>query len=613
MAIFVKKMSPLKRIYPYFWKYKLHFISGIFCIILSNFFGILFPKLTSFIIGIVENADINNLHKDFSFQGNWLFQWVLFLVDYFKKVGFGLVTICCILILVFTILKGFFMFLMRQTIIVMSRHIEFDQKNEIYTHYQSLDMEFFKNHQTGDLMNRISEDVSRVRMFTGPAIMYLINLTATVFFCLYNMFKKDVQLSLIVLSPLPFLSIAIYYINKLIHKKSEIIQANLSTLTTKAQEAYSGIRVIKSFAHEQEIITDFQKNAKKFQKNAISLALVESIYFPCISLIIGISTLFTIYVGTKNAYINPQSVGTIVEFIIYLNLLTFPVSAIGWTTSMIQRASASQKRINEFLDNKSNIKNAKKNNTLATFNSINISNVHFIYSHSNIKALNNLNLQINKNERVLILGKVGSGKSSLMQLLLRLYDVNSGTIYFDNTPIKDIDLHYLRKNICFVSQENLLFSDTIANNISFSMDKNISKEKIIEAAKMACLHNEIMQFTNQYDTVIGERGVTLSGGQKQRLSIARAVLKESPIYLFDDCLSAIDVQNEQQILHNLNNVFKDKILIFISHKIFHNFNFDKIIYLDNGQIIEEGTKEDLLMRKGKYYALYHNKKKIEEI
>jgi ATP-binding cassette subfamily B protein len=505
------------------------------------------------------------------------------------------------------------MFFMRQTIIVMSRHIEFDQKNQVYAHYQKLDTEFYKTHSTGDLMSRITEDVSRVRMYTGPSLMYLINLVSLIGFCLYNMFSKDVRLSLYVLAPLPILAITIYFVNSIINKKSEEIQGQLSDLTTNAQESYSGIRVIKSFVQEAAMLGFFKKNSELYRKNAVSLAKVEAIYTPTMSLMIGLSTLLTIFLGGLQAYQDPSKVGTIIEFVIYINMLTFPVSAIGWTASMIQRAAASQKRLNEFLSINPSIQSNMHATSFSNVKgAIDFDQVNFIYPHSGIKALSSFDLQIQAGQKVLILGKTGAGKSSIAQLIVRMYDPNSGSIKIDGIDIRDLNVQDLRKAIGYVQQDVFLFSDSVKNNIQFGIDQLQAESSLIDATTTANVYQEIKLFNKQFETFLGERGTTLSGGQKQRVSIARTIIKNPSIYIFDDCLSAVDAKTEQSILGQLSKDLEGKTAIFITHRIFFSFNFDLIIYLQEGQIAEMGTHESLLAKNGLYAELYQTQQAQKE-
>ncbi len=517
----------------------------------------------------------------------------------------GIVAMLAAMLLLFAVLRGFFMFLMRQTIIVMSRHIEYDQKNEVFHHYQELDVSFYKTHSVGDLMSRIAEDVSRVRMFTGPAVMYLVNLVSLIGLSVFFMFRRDPQLTLYVLAPLPLLAATIYLVNNIIHKKSEALQATLSSLTTNAQQSYSGIRVIKSFAQEDAMLHFFDENSSKYKKEAVTLAKIEALYFPAMTLFIGFSILLTIMIGGYY-YINGLNnvgIDTLVEFVVYINMLMFPVSAIGWTASMIPRASASQKRLNEFLHTSSKIVRSPSSQELALTGEIRFEGVNFTYPHTHIHAIKNFSLSIKPGEKVAIIGRTGSGKTTVGQLLLRMYDSTSGNIFLNDTDIKNIELGVLRKQISYVPQDGFLFSDTIEANIAFGA-ADMLNEKIHHAAYLAVVDKEIESFPEKYKTIVGERGVTLSGGQKQRVSIARALMKEAPIIILDDALSAVDAKTEKQILSNLNQYLNAKTAIVITHRIFSLLHFDKIIVLDDGNIVEEGTHSDLLS-KGGIYAEMH--------
>jgi ATP-binding cassette subfamily B multidrug efflux pump len=597
-------LKHLKALNKYFWKYRVRFFIGIIFVAASNYFAVLAPEVTGYVINQVQQRLPNAKPVAEKPWHDILVQWFVHALEPLKN-DFGLlVTICSVTILLLAIIRGVLMFFMRQTIIVMSRHIEYDQKNQVYKHYQELDTNFYKTHSTGDLMNRITEDVSRVRMYTGPAIMYLINLVTLIGFCVVNMVRKDPMLTLYVLAPLPLLALTIYVVNNIIHKKSERIQALLSDLTTNAQESYSGIRVIKSFVQEKAMLGFFARNSEEYKQNAISLAKVESIYFPSMSLMIGISTLATILIGGIQALNDPSKVGVIVEFVLYINMLVFPVSAIGWVASMIQRASASQKRLNEFLNTKPTITDMPNNVNDVVKGNIQFNDVTFVYPHTGIVGLKNFDLRIKEGEKVLILGKTGSGKSTVAQLLLRFYEPTTGTITINGKLLSQFKLQQLREQISYVPQDVFLFSDTVANNISFGLDKQALPERISLAARHASVEKEIHHFAKGYDTMVGERGVTLSGGQKQRISIARSLIKEPQIVVFDDCLSAVDTATENAIISNLYEFLQEKTAIIITHRIFTLFNFDKIVILEDGQITEQGTHEELIKQSGYYSELY---------
>lgn len=588
----------------YFWKYRYRFFIGIFFVIASNYFAVLAPQVTGFVVNEVQQhlpgAKPPVTKPAHDGLVNAFVHWIQSM-----HISFGwLIALCSITILVIAIIRGILMFFMRQTIIVMSRHIEFDQKNEIYRHYEVLDTHFYKAHSTGDLMNRMTEDVSRVRMYTGPALMYFINLITLIGFCVVNMLRKDVYLTVLVLAPLPLLALTIYLVNSIINKKSEKIQRLLSDLTTNAQESFSGIRVIKSFVQEKAMLGFFRHNSEEYRKNAIGLAKVEAIYFPSMALMIGISTLITIWVGGLQALQDTGKIGLIVEFVIYLNMLTFPVSAIGWTASMIQRAAASQKRLNEFLQTRPDIASPANPEKTEVKGEVVFDGVSFTYPHTGIQAVRNFNLRIPKGQKVLVLGRTGSGKSTLAQLLLRFYDPQKGKITIGGQDLRNLDLQHLREQVSYVQQDIFLFSETVSNNISFGLREAAPAEKIERAAAFASVDKEIRGFSEGYDTMVGERGVTLSGGQKQRISIARALVKDPDIIVFDDCLSAVDAKTEHEIIGNLYRFLHDKTAIIITHRIFSSFRFDNIIVLDNGGIAEQGTHDELIAGNGYYAELY---------
>ena len=608
-------MKHLRAVYKYFWKYRMRLGIGISFVFLSNYFNVLTPQVTGFVIDFVQRSLELPGYQPRETPPDYdpLVTQFIAKVESSEFNIAKVVALCGVTILVLALLRGFFLFLMRQTIIVMSRHIEYDQKNAVYQHYQQLDTAFYKRHSTGDLMNRIAEDVSRVRMFTGPAIMYLVNLVAVISLAVFFMYKRDPLLTLYVLAPLPILAVTIYVVNNTIHKKSEKIQALLSDLTTNAQESYSGIRVIKSFVQEKAMLGFFSKNSEEYRKNAISLASVEAIYFPSITLLIGVSTLLTIMIGGLY-YINGSHdirIDTIVEFVMYINMLTFPVSAIGLTASMIQRASASQKRINEFLETAPSVREAEKPEKITLQGNIHFEDVNFVYHDTGIQALKNFTLHIRKGEKIAIVGRTGSGKTTIAQLLLRMYEPTKGRIKLDHTDIGKINLRELREQVSYVPQDVFLFSDTVHNNIAFGVAETDSI-RVEKAARQAVVHQEILHFPEGYSTLIGERGVTLSGGQKQRISIARALIKMPALVIFDDCLSAVDAKTEKQIISNLNEYLSDKTAIIITHRVFSLFDFDRIVVLEDGEIVEQGNHRDLLARKGFYAALYARQQAMEK-
>ena len=574
-------MKHLKAINHYFLKYKWHFLGGILFVALSTIFGTY--------QGVIVRNGTNQIIE--VFKKNQAAESGVFITYGLTIIGLALTS-------------GLFMFLMRQTIIVMSRHIEYDQKNEIYSHYQELDASFYKQNTTGDLMNRISEDVGKVRMYSGPAIMYLANTVVTTVTVLIFMLSVNVPLTLIVFLPLPLLSYLIYRVSDMINKQSGKVQQELGNLTTQAQETFSAIRVIKAYARETYFTEKMQEKNEVYKKTALKLATIESFFGPAMVLMIGLSVLITVWYGGKLTIQSKIEPGNVTEFIFYVFRLTWPFASLGWVTSLIQRASASQERINEFLNTKPAIINPNEETYLIK-GEIEFKNVNFRYPENNIEAIKNISFKLKAGQTLGITGKVGSGKSSILNLITRQYDVTSGEILIDQKNIKQHNLHLLRKNMGVVPQEVFLFSDTIANNILFgSSDKNTNNEKIEFAAKQAQVHNNILTFPEKYETVVGERGVTLSGGQKQRISIARALINKPQLLFFDDCLSAVDTETEEQILNNLKQEMENKTAIIVSHRISSLKNADLILYLKEGEIIEMGTHEELIALKGSYFQLH---------
>lgn len=498
---------------------------------------------------------------------------------------------------------------MRQTIIVVSRYIEYDLKNDIYNHYQHLSLSFYRRNNTGDLMNRISEDVSRVRMYVGPAIMYTINTVVLFLMVITTMASINLKLTIFALLPLPLMAIVIYYVNSIIHRKSENIQEQLSNLSTFTQETFSGIRVLKAYGREQRSREDFEAQSEEYKKRSMGLARVQAFFYPTVLLLAGMSVVLTVYIGgveVKNGNITP---GNIAEFIVYINQLTFPMMSLGWVTSLIQRGAASQKRINEFMHTEPDIKSGTLKEEPIR-GKVEFRNVSFTYPDTGIQALKNVSFVAESGDFIAFIGRTGSGKSTIANLLARMYDVNAGEILIDDRNIKDYDLHHLRDAMGYVPQEVFLFSDTISNNIGFGVNKVI-EEQVFAAAKNAAVYENIQAFPHGFETTIGERGITLSGGQKQRVSIARAIIKEPNIMVFDDCLSAVDTKTEEEILSNLGKVMENKTSVIISHRVSSIKNADKIFVIDNGVIIESGYHEALLEQKGEYFELYE-KQLLEE-
>ena len=578
-------MESLLHLNKYFWKYRLRLILGLIFIFISNIFGLYPPIYIGEVFNIISDT-LNKTNYDNQFQNLIKTQ-----LSYYV-----------FLVLAFAVFKGLFMFFMRQTIIVMSRMIEYDLKNDIYNHYQKLSLSFYKRNKIGDLMNRISEDVSRVRMFLGPAILYTTNLMISICLIIPKMASISPKLTLYALSPLPILVIAIYKVSSVMNIKSEIVQRQLSKLSSISQETFSGIRVIKSYNQEKFAQNQFMEAAIDYKKKNLDLVKVNALFFPLMILLIGLSTLFTIYIGGLEAIAGHIQVGDIATFVIYVNMLTWPVASLGWVTSIVQRSAASQERINEFLKEEPEIKNSiSKTSTIR--GDIEFNKVSFTYPDTGIQAIKNISFTIKEGETLGIIGAIGSGKSTLAELLCRMIDVESGSISIRGENIKNINLFDLRSSIGYIPQESFLFSDSIYNNIAFGKQECKNNE-VIKAAKDAGIYNNIIQFKDQFETMIGERGVTLSGGQKQRLSIARALIRKPKLMLLDDCLSAIDTETEELILKNIKENSENKTHIIISHRISSIKHADQIIVLKQGQIIEQGNHSTLLNINGEYNRIF---------
>ncbi|TJZ54852.1 ABC transporter ATP-binding protein [Sphingobacterium olei] len=583
-------MKELAYLNKYFYKYRWHLVPGVIFVVISNYFGILPAKVIREAFDLVkENIDLYRLYNGFERQD------IIYNIFGSSLLFFGAV------VLLLALLRGVFLFLMRQTIILTSRRIEYDLKNEIYAHYQDLDFSFFRKNNTGDLMNRATEDVNQVRNYLGPAIMYAINTIVLSIMIIYAMYDVNPTLATYALLPIPIISVIILFVNRIINKRSTRIQAQLSKLSSFVQETFSGIRVIKTYNREGDKMDEFAKESNIYRNTSLDLVRIQAVFFPLIIFLVGFSTIITVYIGGIEVNKGTITAGNIAEFIMYVNQLTFPAMSLAWVTSLIQRAAASQKRINEFLKTEPEIKNGMVNRTL--HGDIVIENLSFTYPETGIKAIDNLSVHIPAGKTLAVIGKTGSGKSTLANLLLRMYDADQGTIEYDDTAIEQYDFKNLRQQVGFVPQQVFLFSDTIANNIAFGLDE-CEDERIEQAAKDAAVYENIMAFDEGFQTHIGERGITLSGGQKQRVSIARALAKDPEILIFDDCLSAVDTKTEEEILHNLGRIMKGKTSIFIAHRVSTIKNADHIIVLDNGRIVEEGDHNELLALAGVYAELH---------
>lgn len=592
-------MKELRYLNKYLLKYKWHLILGTIFVIISNLFQIVPAQLVRLAIDfVVDNIRMYQTLDGFDLQKN-----------FFKVFAFGIL-VNAALILLMALLRGLFLYFVRQTLIVMSRHIEYDLKNEVFEHYQSLPLSFYRRNNTGDLMNRISEDVSRVRMYLGPAIMYGLTLITLFLMLIPYMFRVNAELTWYAISPLPLLSLSIFLVNNKMEKRSEEIQKSQSKLSTFVQEAFSGIKVLKSFNRENESILKFEEESDRYKKQSMKLTKVQSLFYPLIMALIGISTILTVWAGSALVIRGAVSFGTVAEFIIYVNLLTWPVTSLGWTSSLVQRAEASQKRINEFLKTKSNLV-SEKEIVREIQGKIEFKNVSFTYPDTGIKALKDISFVVNPGESLAVIGTTGSGKSTISNLVSRLYDVRDGEILIDEIPITHYNINSLRKQIGYVPQDVFLFSDTIKNNIGFGIEEP-NEEKIFQAAKDADVYENIKAFPQGFETRVGERGITLSGGQKQRVSIARAVVREPKILMLDDALSAVDTKTENNILNSLKRIMNGRTTIIISHRVSSAKLAQKIVVLSDGKVIQSGSHDQLIGVEGMYRDLYEKQMQMDE-
>tara|TARA_R110001592_G_scaffold237306_11_gene496345 strand:+ start:331 stop:2196 length:1866 start_codon:yes stop_codon:yes gene_type:complete len=613
-------MKHLFLLNKYLWKYRASLLLGVLFILLTNLFTVYSPRVVRFAFDMVKESAAQLKLNEFVYPDLLIQAESLLNADLKQFFDFSdrqntiesllsLGAFLAVLYFAIYIIKGIFLFLTRQTIIVVSRKIEFDLKNEIFNHYQKLSASFYKQNSTGDLMNRISEDVSHVRMYLGPGIMYTVNLFFLFIFTIIFMLNVNVELTIYVLLPLPVMSVLIYKVSNIINKKSEAVQRQQSKLSTLAQESFSGIRVLKAYNKEDVFSDNFTAESEVYKKNSLELVKVNALFFPIIIVLIGLSTIISVYVGGIKAIDGDVTLGNIAEFIIYVNMLTWPFATLGWVTSVIQRAAASMERIDEFLSVKPDI-TWEKDNSNTVQGDIEFKNATFTYKETGITAISNLSLKIKKGETVAIMGATGSGKSTVINLLSRLFDLDSGTILIDGKDIKEWDLTQLRKGIGMVPQDVFLFSDSVANNIAFGIDaQSVEQDEIIRAAKKAEVHENIIGFKKQYDTIVGERGITLSGGQKQRISIARAIIKDPNVLILDDSLSAVDTETEDNILNNLSDTLEKKTTILISHRVSTAKNADRILIIENGKISEMGSHESLLESRGYYFELYEKQLK----
>jgi ATP-binding cassette subfamily B protein len=593
-------MKELAYLNKFFYNYRWRFLPGVLFVIISNLFAVLPAQVIRIAFDLVnENIAIYRLFNGFEKQK------IIETIFGQSLLFFGLI------VFALALLRGIFLFFMRQTIILMSRHIEYDLKNEIYQHYQRLSMAFYRRNNTGDLMNRVTEDVSRVRMYLGPAIMYTINTTVLFILIIVAMFNVNARLAIFALLPLPLLAVTIYYVHTIINHRSEKIQQQLSSMSSFVQETFSGIRVIKAYVREDDIRKKFNQESEDYKTHSMSLVQIQALFYPMMLLLVGVSTIITVYIGGVEVIKGTITSGNIAEFIVYVNQLTFPVTSLGWVTSLIQRASASQKRINEFLQTQPEIISSSSDK-IKIKGGIEFKDVSFTYPDTGIQAIKNISFKVEPGQFLAIIGRTGSGKSTIANLLMRMYDADKGDILIDKKRVEQLDLNTYRDQVGFVPQEVFLFSDTIFNNIAFGL--SVAKpDQVEQAAKDAALYDNITGFEKSFETMIGERGITLSGGQKQRLSIARAIIKKPQILIFDDCLSAIDTRTEEEILNNLGRLMKNKTSILIAHRVSTIKNADKILVMDGGEIIEQGTHHELMALKRIYFELFEKQLLEEQI
>lgn len=606
-------MKQLRHLNKYLWKYRGRLFMGFAFIVLGNIFNVAAPEVIKegidFLIASLQNKPETGqpyvettIPEYVAWASSWIDTSGAADLSTWQKRVVAIGALLAVMYLLMYLIKGIFLFYQRQTVIVMSRYVEYDLKNEIFAKYQVLDMKFYKNNRTGDLMNRISEDVNRVRMYLGPAIMYTMNLVVLFVLCIVMMLRTDVELTLYTMIPLPFMMISIFYVSTIINRRTEKVQRQQSLLSTMVQETISGIRVIKAFSREGDVSGQFDDASSDYRKKQLRLVKTDALFMPVIWLLVGLSTILSVYMGGLKVISGEVSIGTIFQFVFYVNLLTWPFASVGWVSSLVQKAEASQGRINEFLQSQPTVKNTRNEKTEVN-GSIEFKNVSLRYNDHGNPALSNLSFAVEVGKSIGITGRTGSGKSSLSNLLMRMYDPSSGDILVDGKTLTDVNLFDYRRSIGYVPQEVFLFSDTIENNILFGMDTEV-KEKMIAAAKDADIHDSIMSFPNQYQTLLGERGINLSGGQKQRVAIARALARDPKILVFDDCLSAVDTETEERILQSLKKRTRDITTFIISHRVSSLKNCDRILFLHQGKIAETGTHEELIAKGGMYYHMF---------